>query len=704
MADLKKHYRTCNLCEAMCGIEITYEGTEIKSIKGDPKDPLSEGHICPKAVALQDIYHDPDRLKTPIKKSENGKWEPISWEAAFQEIGTKIRSIQQEFGKNAVGSYLGNPNAHNFGNGVFLPLYLRALGTYNRYSSASADQLPHHVASNFMFGHGMIVPIPDIDRTDFMIIIGGNPMVSNGSMMTAPNVSKRLKRIQQRGGKIVVVDPRRTETARKADEHIFIRPERDALLLLGLIKTIQSKGLVNLRHLESDLIGFEKLEEITKDFSVKEIAPIVGISVGKIEDLAIRFANAPSAVCYSRMGASTQTFGGLCQWLTNVLNIITGNFDRAGGAMFTQPAFDLLKITNKKGKKDSYGRFRSRVRNLPYYNSEFPVATLADEILTEGEGQIKAMICIAGNPVLSSPNGERLAEAFDELDFMVSVDIYLNETSRHADIILPAATGLEIPHYDIFFNALSVKNTVKYSTPLFGKKENQKYDWEIVRKLISVITDQPESEMTPEQFLDSMLQTGIYADKGLSLKMLKENPHGIDLGALQPCLISRLQTNDDKIQLAPQLFVDDLERLKSTFFSGKKSENEFPFQMIGRRLLRSHNTWMHNAYRLVKGRNECTLILNPKDAEALQIQNGETVKVTSKVGSIEIETQVSDEIMEGVVSIPQGWGHGRKGVKMKIAQEHAGISINDLTDHERIDELTGNAAFNGVGVRVESII
>jgi anaerobic selenocysteine-containing dehydrogenase len=704
MADLKKHYRTCNLCEAMCGIEITYEGTEIKSIKGDPKDPLSEGHICPKAVALQDIYHDPDRLKTPIKKSENGKWEPISWEAAFQEIGTKIRSIQQEFGKNAVGSYLGNPNAHNFGNGVFLPLYLRALGTYNRYSSASADQLPHHVASNFMFGHGMIVPIPDIDRTDFMIIIGGNPMVSNGSMMTAPNVSKRLKRIQQRGGKIVVVDPRRTETARKADEHIFIRPERDALLLLGLIKTIQSKGLVNLRHLESDLIGFEKLEEITKDFSVKEIAPIVGISVGKIEDLAIRFAKASSAVCYSRMGASTQTFGGLCQWLTNVLNIITGNFDRAGGAMFTQPAFDLLKITNKKGKKDSYGRFRSRVRNLPYYNSEFPVATLADEILTEGEGQIKAMICIAGNPVLSSPNGERLAEAFDQLDFMVSVDIYLNETSRHADIILPAATGLEIPHYDIFFNALSVKNTVKYSSPLFGKKENQKYDWEIVRKLISVITDQPESEMTPEQVLDSMLQTGIYADKGLSLKMLKENPHGIDLGALQPCLISRLQTNDDKIQLAPQLFVDDLERLKSTFFSGKKSDNEYPFQMIGRRLLRSHNTWMHNAYRLVKGRNECTLILNPKDAEALQIQNGETVKVTSKVGSIEIETQVSDEIMEGVVSIPQGWGHGRKGVKMKIAQEHAGISINDLTDHERIDELTGNAAFNGVGVRVESII
>jgi anaerobic selenocysteine-containing dehydrogenase len=704
MDELKKHYRTCNLCEAMCGIEITYRGKEIKSIKGDPKDPLSEGHICPKAIALQDIYNDPDRLKTPLRKKETGEWEEISWEVAYQEISTKIKSIQKEFGVNAVGSYLGNPNAHNFGNGVFLPLYLKALGTNNRYSSASADQLPHHFASNFMFGHGLIMPIPDIDRTDFMLIIGGNPMVSNGSMMTAPNFSKRMKRIQERGGKIVVVDPRRTETARKSNEHIFIRPERDALLLLGLIKTIQEKGLVNLRHLRESLFDFEKLDEITKDFSLEKIASIIGISVDKIESLATEFVSAPSAVCYSRMGASTQLFGGLCQWLTNVLNIISGNFDRAGGAMFTQPAFDVLKITNKKGKLESYGRYRSRVRNLPYYNSEFPVSTLADEILTEGDGQIKAMICIAGNPVLSSPNGERLASALSKLDFMVSVDIYLNETSRHADIILPVATGLEIPHFDIFFNIFSVKNTVKYSPPLFEKRLDQKYDWEILRKFISILTDQPESQLTPEYVLDNMLQSGIHSDKGLNLEMLKQHPHGIDLGALQPCLVNRLQTNDDKIRLAPQILVDDLARLKSTFFSNKSLSDEFPFQMIGRRLLRSHNTWMHNSYRLVKGKNECTMILNPRDAEALQIQNGDIVKVTSKVGSIEIETQLSDEIMEGVVSIPQGWGHGRKGVKMKVAQEHPGISINELTDHERIDELTGNAALNGVGVRVESLV
>ena len=702
MPNLKKHFRTCNLCEAMCGIEIAYEGNKIHSIKGDVNDKFSEGHICPKAVALQDIYHDPDRLKTPLKKTESG-WEAISWEAAFEEIETKIKAIQKKYGKDAVASYLGNPNAHNFGNGVFLPLFLRALGTKNRYSSASADQLPHHFASNFMLGHEMLMPIPDIDRTDFMLIIGGNPMVSNGSMMTAPNFSKRMKRIQARGGKVIVIDPRKTETADKADEHFFIRPETDAFFLLGIVKTILDEGLTDLRHLKEITDGFEKVNDLVKEFSLEEIAEFCGIPAEKIKKLAIEMANAPSAVCYSRMGASTQSFGGLCQWLTNVLNIITGNFDREGGAMFTQPAFDVVMMRPKKGKKESYGRFHSRVRNLPYYNSEFPVSTLGDEILTEGEGQIKALFCIAGNPVLSSPNGNRLSKAFDELDFMVAIDIYLNETTQHADIILPAATGLEIAHYDIFFNVFSVRNSVKYSPPLFQKTDDQKYDWEILRRLISMLTNQPESNLTPEFVLDNALQAGTHAKKGLNLEVLKQNPHGIDLGALQPCLVERMQTDDGRIQLCPEILVADLERLKSSMAEEVKVEKDFPFQLIGRRLLRSHNTWMHNSHRLVKGRNECTLLIHPNDAERLGIENKSIIKVVSEVGSISIETKISDEIMEGVVSMPQGWGHGKKGVKMKTAQAHPGVSINDLTDHRRMDRLTGNAAFNGVKVRLEKM-
>ncbi len=699
MSETKKHYRTCNLCEAMCGLEISYEGKKIHSIKGDANDPLSEGHICPKALALGDIYNDPDRLKTPIRKTNDG-WEDISWEEAFQEIETKIGAVRSNYGNDAVGIYLGNPNAHILGNNLFLPFFIRAVNSKNRFSASSVDQLPSHFASHYMFGHGFLIPIPDIDRTDYMMIIGGNPMVSNGSLMTSPNFSKRMKNIQKRGGKVIVVDPIKTLTGKKANEHIFIKPETDALFLLAMIKTILDKGLATLGHLENNIEGFEKIKNVTEEFTAEKVARIVGITKEKIEETAIEFANAPSAVCYSRMGASTQSFGGLCQWLTNVLNIITGNMDKPGGPMFTQPAFDVAMMRSNKNKKDSYGRYRSRVKNLPYYNNEFPVATMADEILTEGEGQIKAIFCVAGNPVLTTPNGDRLAEGLDGLDFMVSVDIYLNETSRHADIILPGATGLETSHFDITFNAFAVKNVAKYSPPLFEKTEEQKHDWEILRKLASILSGQPESNLTPEIMLEGGLQASSHAASGMSLEKLKQYPHGIDLGALNTCLQNRVQTKDGNIQLAHPVFIEDLERLKNTYFSDGKTNEAFPFQLIGRRLLRSHNTWLHNSYRLVKGRNECTLIMHPNDASRLNIENGQMVQLSSKIGMVEIEAEISDEIMEGVLSMPQGWGHGKKGVKMKIAQAHPGVSINDLTDHERLDELTGNAALNGVNVNV----
>lgn len=703
MSNTRTHYRTCNLCEAMCGIEIEYEGNKIHSIKGDKKDPLSEGHICPKAVALQDVYNDPDRLKTPIRKTKDG-WKPISWEDAFAEIETKIKAIQSKYGNDSVGIYLGNPNAHIFGNNLFLPFFIKALNSKNRYSASSVDQLPHHAASNYMFGNGILIPIPDIDRTDFMLIIGGNPMVSNGSLMTSPNFAKRMKNIQSRGGKVVVVDPRKTLTAKKADQHFFIQPESDALLLLGLIKTILDKDLEDLGHLKSSIVGFDILKEIIKDFSLEKIESATGIPKEQIKQLATEFAHAKSAICYSRMGASTQSFGGLCLWLTNVLNIITGNLDSKGGAMFTQPAFDVAQMKSKKGKQNSYGRYQSRVRKLPYFNNEFPAATLADEILTEGEGQIKAMFCIAGNPVLSTPNGERLAEAFDQLDFMVAQDIYLNETSRHADIILPGATGLETSHFDVVFNVFAVRNVAKYSPALFEKTDEQRHDWEILKRLTSIFSNRPENALTPEMMLEGGLMASGYAKDGLNLEKLKQYPHGMDLGEMRPCIQQRIQTDDDKIQLTPKVYIDDLERLKSTFFNNQNTNSEFPLRLIGRRLLRSHNTWLHNSYRLVKGRNECTLIIHPTDAARFHIENGQIVKLSSNVGSVEIEAKVSDEIMEGVVCMPQGWGHNKKGIKLSVAQAHAGASINDLTDHMRIDELTGNAAVNGFPVKVEVLV
>lgn len=699
MSDTRTHYRTCNICEAMCGLEIKLQGEEILSIKGDKDDPFSQGHICPKAVALQDFYQDKDRLKTPLKRTPNG-WQEISWDDAFEEIATRFRAIQQTHGKNAVGTYLGNPNAHNFGNAITFPSFFKALGSNNRYSSASADQLPHHVASNYMFGAGMLIPIPDIDHTDYMLIIGANPIVSNGSLMTAPGVGKRLKAIQQRGGKVVVIDPRRTETARKSDEHLFIRPETDALLLLAMAHTLFEEERVQLGHLAHLIEGLDQLEEAVSPFPPERVADACGIDAATIRRLAREMADAPTAVCYSRMGASTQSFGGLCQWLTNVLNLLTGNFDKRGGAMFTQPAFDLVR--SAKGKPSSYGRYESRVRKLPFFNGEFPVATLADEILTPGEGQIKAMMTIAGNPVLSSPDGSRLGEAFDSLEFMVSVDIYLNETTRHADIILPATTGLEVPHFDVFFNSFAVRNTAKFSEPLFPKAPHQRHDWEILKELALRLTGREDDGMTPEMMLDAGLKHGAYGEQGMSLEKLRANPHGVDLGPLQPCLEQRLQTEDGRIHIAPQPHVADLARLETSGILTEAGDSDYPFSMISRRLARSHNTWTQNSHRLVKGKNPCTVQLHSADARKLGLEDGQTAVVSSPVGRIELPVEIDDDMFEGVVSIPQGWGHNRKDTGMTVAQSQPGVSINDVTDAQRIDALTGNAAFNGTRVAIQA--
>jgi anaerobic selenocysteine-containing dehydrogenase len=537
-----------------------------------------------------------------------------------------------------------------------------------------------------------------------MLIIGGNPVVSNGSMMTAPDFSNRLKAIQKRGGKFVVIDPRYTETAKLADKHYYIKPGKDALLLLAIIHQIFEEKLENTAHLKPHLNDWDIVKNIANDYSPEIVSRLVGIETNEIKELARSFANAKTAVCYGRLGVSTQEFGGICIWLVNILNIITGNFDREGGAMFTLPAVDLVGMSAKTGKTGSFDRRRSRVRNLPEYSGEYPVATLADEILTEGEGQIKAMITIAGNPVLSTPNGKQLAKAFEQLEFMVAIDIYINETTQYADIILPTTTGLETAHYDLAFHQLAVRNTTKYSEPLFEKTKVQKHDWEIFNELTKRISGK-ENPATPEMMLDYMMQNGPYKDQGISIQKLKENPHGIDLGALKSCLPHRLFTKDKKIALVPDSLLKDLERLheKLNLWENENKE-EYPYYLIGRRHLRSNNSWMHNSNRLVKGKERCTLLINSNDAEKLDLQDQQEVSVTSNVGNINIHLETSDEMMEGVVSIPHGWGHCYENIKMDISKNNAGVSINDLTDDKKIDELTGNADFSGTRVRIRGIV
>ncbi len=697
------HYRTCNLCEALCGLEIQVEKNKATSIRGDKNDPFSRGHICPKAMALKDLHEDPNRLKFPVKRTENG-WQRISWEEAIEETATRILDIQAKHGVNAVGVYQGNPSIHNLGTALFSPQFVRSLKTKNRFSATSVDQLAHHLAGVYMFGHSFLLPVPDIDRTDFWLILGGNPLVSNGSLMTSPDVGKRLRAIKERGGKVVVVDPRRTETADKASQHLFIRPGTDIWLLLAMIHLVFKENKVNLGHLAACLEAsqIQEIKDFVADFPLDLAAQKTGIPREELQALTQAFCQANSAVCYGRLGVSTVEFGGLSHWALCVLNILTGNFDTPGGAMFTTPAFDLVRGPRPR---PSFRRWHSRVRGLPEFGGELPAATLAEEILEPGEGQIRAMVTSCGNPVLSTPNGQQLDKALESLEFMVSIDIYINETTRHADIILPPASGLETAHYGVAFHNLAIRNTARYSEPTVEKEEGTKFDWEIILALQQAIQrdNLPEDEMQRQKQMmyyyanpEILLEMGFAkGPQELNMKRLKENVHGIDFGPLQSQLPERLMTSDKKINLLPDIYKEDLKRLMT-----KKENKDEGLLLIGRRHLRSNNSWLHNSYRMVKGRERCTLLIHPDDAAKRGLENGQVASVKSRVGEVLIPVEISDEMKQGVVSIPHGWGHGRKGVQLDVAQANAGVSANDLVDEMGVDALTGAAILNGVPVEV----
>ena len=706
------HYRACNLCEAICGLEIKVEGGVITSIRGDAEDPLSRGHICPKAVALQDIHQDPDRLKHPLRRTADG-WQRLQWDEAFDLAAERILAIQAAHGRDAVGAYLGNPNVHNYGSILYGPPLLRALKSRNRFSATSIDQLPHHFCSYFMFGHQFLLPVPDIDRTDFFLVLGGNPAVSNGSLMTAPDVKKRIKAIRARGGQVVVIDPRFTETAKLASRHHFIRPGTDAYLLAALLHTIFDEGLEAPERLASLVNSLDTVRAIVADFPPERVAAAVGVEAGEIRRLARELAAATTAVCYGRLGVSVQEFGTLCQWLVNLLNIVTGNLDRPGGAMFTRPALDVVE---RKWGGGSFGRWHSRVRGLPEFGGELPVSALAEEMSTPGEGQIRGLLTAAGNPVLSTPDGRRLEKALARLDFMVSIDFYLNETTRHADLILPPTSALEHDHYDVVFHLLAIRNTARYCEPIFAPEDDTRHDWQIFHELTRRLAgDAPlaakvengvAAELGPARMLDLGLRSGPYGNGfepfagGLDLKQLRAAPHGIDLGPLEPCMPQRLKTADRKIELAPERIVGDVGRLRERLDAASARTS---MVLIGRRHVRSNNSWMHNSPRLMRGKDRCTLLMHPDDAERLGLAAAQRVTVTSRVGSITAPLEMTETIMPGVVSLPHGWGHDREGIRLATAQNHPGVSLNDITDPSRIDTLSCNASVNGLPVEISPV-
>ena len=703
-AIIQTHHRVCHLCEAMCGLVIQTEGDTVVDIRGDRDDPLSRGHVCPKAVALKDIHEDPDRLRKPVKRIRTaaGAYQhvEIDWPEALDLAAGALAATIEHHGVDAVGAYFGNPSVHNYGMLTHQRNLFRHIRTRNRFSATSVDQLPHHLVSLWCFGHMLLHPIPDVDRTHYFLMLGANPLASNGSIWTVPDVRRRLKDLKARGGKLVVVDPRRTETAELATEHVFIRPGTDAAFLLAMIHVLFRDDLVSPGPLAAFTDGLEEIGVAVVELTPEWAAPLTGIPAASIERIAHDLANAEAGICYGRMGVSTQAFGALCQWAIQVINVATGHLDKPGGSLFTRPAMDQVVNTGPGG----FGRFASRARGLPEFNYELPAATMADEIRTPGEGQIRLMFTGAGNPVLSTPNGRALDEALEELDFMISVDPALNETTRHADVVLPPSSPLEHDHYDIAFHNLAIRNTARYNPAVFDKPEEAMHDWEIFsalgERLAALLNLEPMPSHPPDRLVDAALRGGPYGDDTewqLSIDKLKAHPSGIDLGPLEPSCPERLQTPGQRIQLAIPEVLEDIQR-----FTRETSTLDEHYRLIGRRHVRDNNSWMHNHHRLMKGKPRCQLLMNPDDVEKEGWKPGMWVTIKSRVGSIEAELAASDEMMPGVVSLPHGYGHGQAGTRGQIASRHAGISCNDITDEQYVDQLSGNAAVNGVSVRLSA--
>ena len=693
----RTEYRACNLCEAICGLEFKIDGEKIISIRGDDADPFSRGHICPKAIALKDIHEDVDRLRRPMKRTGND-WREISWDEAFEFAAERIAALIAQHSNNAMAFYAGNPSVHNLGHLLGIQQLARLLKTRSAFSASSVDQLPQQLTSLLMFGHQFLIPIPDIDRTDYFLILGGNPIASNGSMMTVPDVAKRLKAVRARGGKVVVIDPRHTETAEIASEHHFIRPGTDAALLMAMLNVIRSEGLMK-PNPSLPLKNLGQALDVIAHVTPEVAAASTGIAADEIKRIARDFAASPTAIAYGRIGTCLQPFGTVAQWLVQLLNIVTGNLDREGGTMPTNP---VIPVTGPGTRPGHYGQWKSRVSGLPESGGELPVAALAEEILTPGEGQIRGLITICGNPVLSTPNGRQLDRAFESLEFMMSIDIYLNETTRHADLILPPTSALNHDHYDLIFNAFGVRNVTRYNSGLWARPEGERYDWEIFSGIGSRLAAKLGREFTAMPELQHIIAGMLKKSgnrEGTTVESLKAVPHGIDLGALKPSMSSRIETSDKQIDCAPAPMLADMVRFNRKLLDTAPKS----LHLIGRRHVRSNNSWMHNYHRLVKGKVRNQLLMHPEDLASRGLKSGQLVELTSRIGKLTLPVEATTEVMPGVVSLPHGWGHDRKGARLGIANAHAGTSYNDISDEKYLDAISGNAALNGIAVEVRAV-
>jgi anaerobic selenocysteine-containing dehydrogenase len=707
-------YRTCTFCDAHCGIDVHVEKktNTVLDIRGDKNDPFSKGYICPKAYALKGLHEDPDRLRTPLVR-KNGKLVPTGWDEALDFACAGIMKAQEAYSKNQIGFYIGNPIIHDMESLLAVPVLLRALHTRNIFTAASVDTWPKNLACAMLYGDPAAVAVPDIDRTDYFLVFGANPWVSNGSVMMAPDLPGRISKMQARKGKFVIFDPRRNESAYKADHHYFIKPGTDAYVLLSMIHTLFAENLIAPETLLHNIQGLNKLRELVIDFAPDKVAQHTGVTVETIQTTTREFANAERAICYGRTGTCTQKFGTLCNWAMDILNILTGNLDRPGGIMFPAPAGNTELLSSEDSGEFPHARYHTQVRNLPEFEGQFPLAALAEEIDSAAH-PIKALITLAGNPTLSAPNGPRLTRALKGLDFMVSLDFYVNETTCLADVILPPSSPLERSNCDFYSYLVSVRNIAKFSPAALKPQDGLLNPWttlfeltarllgksrpeleegfiENIREKSGLQEDNTGHHTPPERVLDLILRAGPY---GLNIKAL--GAHGIDLGPLKARLAEVIKTKDKTINLVHPLAVLDIENLRQAL-----NVRESPFLLIGRRHMRSNNSWMHNIDSLAKGKPRCTLLIHPDDAANLGLVNQDIACLQSSLGTISIPVEICDDMMPGVVSLPHGFGHDVDGACLTVAKtKQRGVNCNALIDDNWIDALSGTAAFNGVPISI----
>lgn len=732
-------HRSCPICEAVCGLRLQVDpaARRVLRIEGDPDDPRSRGHLCPKAYALSGVYEDPDRLRRPLRRTGTD-WQEIGWDEAIDFAAEQLLEIREAHGADAVGLYIGNPTGFDVGAMLTNRTLAGALATPRAFSGATMDHHPKIVTMRVLYGKGSMLSIPDIDRCDYFLCLGGNPIVSQGALMSAPDVRGRLRAIQQRGGKLVIVDPRRSETARVADEHLFIRPGSDPLFLFALVHVLFDEDLVRLGRFESFTDGVRELREQARGFSPQAVASATGIAPDVTRRIAREFAAAERACCYGRIGTCTVEFGLLASWLVEVLGILTGHLDEPGGLMFPRPATGQHE-PGRPSPEFEIGRWRSVVRDLPEIENQLPSAVLAEEIDSAGERRLRALVTLAGNPVLSTANGVRLAKALGQLDFMLCLDIYLNETTCHADLILPNAPQLEHENFDFLTMTTAVRNFARWSPAVFEPEDGSWPQWkvqlELAAKLMGVTAEVLDeqlletdlarfvgkaglpaehvpsavarqklgSEPGPMRRVDLMLRAGPFGDgfddaaDGLSLAKLRAVPHAVDLGPLESRLPDLLRTPGRRIALAHRYFLQDVPRLRAKLAAGEPGG----LRLIGRRQDRNMNSWLHNLPVLAKGRERCSLLVHPEDAARLGLVAGARARIRSRVGEIEAPVELSDDMMPGVVSLPHGFGHGESQTRLSVAaSQQPGVNSNALTDEEALDPWSNTSIVNGIPVEV----